>query len=144
MQQINYNGYTRINKTKARNMFMKGQSVLAVPCNLAPRSTTIANLTPKNGECSEQDFENAINACMYYNCNAETGKQLFFYIIDEEYAKKYRLTATFEKSYKIQNLLTGESLVVNKQELVDKVRKGQVEVVGYMIDPMNNILTSYR
>lgn len=144
MQQVNYNGYIRINKTKARNLFMKGKSIIVVPCKLAPRSTTIATLTPKEGECSEKDFENAVNACTYYNCNAETGRTLFFYIVDENYAKKYRLTATFEKSYNIQNVLTGKTIVVNKQELVDKVRKGEVEVVGYMIDPMKNELTSYR
>lgn len=73
MQQVNYNGYIRINKTKARNLFMKGKSIIVVPCKLAPRST-IATLTPKEGECSEKDFENAVNACTYYNCNAETGR----------------------------------------------------------------------
>ena len=73
--------FTRINRTKARNAYHNGLTVILCPCNLNPASPWgfgIA-LDPRPGE--GETFESRENAFTFYNCtNSETGRRPAYYI----------------------------------------------------------------
>lgn len=73
--------FTRINRTKARNAYRNGLTVILCPCNLNPASPWgfgIA-LDPRQGE--GETFESRENAFTFYNCiNSETGRRPAYYI----------------------------------------------------------------
>lgn len=75
------NKYTRINKTRARNLFNQGIDIMIVPCNVACdfNNTWIRPYIINNKENAY--FDNTINAFEYYNCNdSETGLYTAYYI----------------------------------------------------------------
>lgn len=71
MNQIEINGYIRINRKEARNIVNKGGEVYCCPNKLIPCQL---NLLRING-----NFENSENAIIYYNCNPETGTRLLYF-----------------------------------------------------------------
>lgn len=75
MRKISIDGFKRVNRGTAKKLFEEGKSVYGVPCNLRPSVGVCALFDKNNGT-----FESIENAIMYYNCNSETGKTLWFYI----------------------------------------------------------------
>ncbi len=77
--------YTRINRTKARNAYNDGKTVIACPSNLRPGAPwhPETELNPATGAA----FTAAENAFYFYNIrNAETGKYISWFIEEEKTA----------------------------------------------------------
>lgn len=138
MKQVNMNGFTRINRTKAKNLFEKGNKVYAVPCNMRPE---IQHMITFNNDCGT--FEKQENAAEYYNCSTETGKELYFYILDNK--TKYYLSADFGETVRLQNVDTGKLVDVRKSEVIQGMKANKIEIMHYTLDPNNEkIIKGYR
>lgn len=79
MRQININGFNRVTRTTAQKLFNEGKNVYGVPCNLRPSNQYCILFNNTKGS-----FSHIENEAMYYNCNNETGKTLWFYTYDKE------------------------------------------------------------
>ena len=64
----------RINKREARNRFNKGEDIYIRPCKLNP-VLTYSIISRLSG-----NFDTAVDAFEYYNCNNETGTYASFYV----------------------------------------------------------------
>ena len=81
--------YRQITKATARKMFCKGKTIYMYPSKLLPFNNPWGNAFAVNIDKLEEyerthyepkhNFETLVNACTYYNCNAETGRYLRFY-----------------------------------------------------------------
>ena len=69
----------RVNKTRAEKLFKGGETILFIPCKLNPTSpwSIGVEVNTNSTDCS---FNELCNAITYYNCNAETGKYLAYYV----------------------------------------------------------------
>ena len=75
------NKYTRINKTKARNLFNQGIDIMIVPCNVAPDYSNMWIQPYMINNQAGFSFDQLINNFEYYNCNDnETGLYTAYYI----------------------------------------------------------------
>lgn len=74
MRQIEVNGYKRITRVTAKKLFNEGKEIYGVPCNIRPGEYVEVTFNKKRGT-----FEEIENAGVYYNCNKETGRELWFY-----------------------------------------------------------------
>ena len=76
----------RVNKTKARELYNNGFSVLFMPCNLNPEynfyNLGIWEIVFPWGR--HDSFEELENAFTFYNCTAETGRYIAFYVSTEK------------------------------------------------------------
>lgn len=79
MRQISINGFNRITRTTAKKLFNAGKDVYGVPCNLRPSNQFCILFNPNRGS-----FDKIENEAIYYNCNSETGKTLWFYTYSAE------------------------------------------------------------
>jgi hypothetical protein len=77
----------KINKTKARNLFNKGQIIYLVPCKIYPdfkgiwiKPIEISLEKVKNNPIYNHTFDDLVNNFEYYNCIPELGKYTHFYI----------------------------------------------------------------
>lgn len=77
--------YARVNRTKARNLFISGYPVLFCPCNLRPGRPwypeiefTLTQLDTSFEE-RKNNFNKTLYNFMYYNCNWESGLYVSFY-----------------------------------------------------------------
>ena len=81
--------YERVNKTAAKNAYMRGSKIALVPVNMQPvspwfypyiisRAARAPFVLDEIG--AENDFKNLVNSFEYYNCtNSETGRYTAFY-----------------------------------------------------------------
>ena len=75
------NKYTRINKTKARNLFYENKYIYIVPCNVAPNYSNQWIQPYMINNQAGRTFDQIINEFEYYNCNDnETGLYTAYYI----------------------------------------------------------------
>lgn len=91
-KSIFYNGveYQRITKTKALNILGKDKTkkidnftVYVLPCNLNPNNPFIHGffeITTDFKYCDFIDYLQELHEIEFYNCNAESGNYLSFYI----------------------------------------------------------------
>ena len=70
----------RINMTQARKMYNEGTSIYLLPSKAVPGSIWILPVKISRDESNPHDFDGEVNAYRYYNCTAETGKRVHFYI----------------------------------------------------------------
>lgn len=70
--------WKKISKNKAKELLKNGKNVFMMPCKMNPDGLYLKPCLLNN----DVDFESQVNSCMYYNCNAETGKTLSFYILE--------------------------------------------------------------
>lgn len=78
MRQIETQNFRRINRRRAKNLYNADVPVYLCACNMNPESPwqpAIDVLRPN----VEAPFEGVVNAFERYNCNAEAGRQAFFY-----------------------------------------------------------------
>lgn len=72
----------KINKTKARNLFNKGQRVILCPCKTrVDNHWAISCPIAKDYQsCQGKDFDTIVSLYEDFNCNAELGRYSAFYI----------------------------------------------------------------
>lgn len=67
----------RISMTVARRLFNKGTEIYMLPSKVAVENIWIL---PTNLHKGDSSFDAQVNAYRYYNCSAETGNRIHFYI----------------------------------------------------------------
>ena len=70
----------RINMTQARKMYNEGTSIYLLPSKAIPGSIWIFPVKISHDVQAQCDFDTKVNAYHYYNCTAETGKRVHFYV----------------------------------------------------------------
>jgi hypothetical protein len=77
--EMNDRIWNRVPKSVAQKAFEKGQSVILCPVEMNPASPWgVSALVDK--ETAESDFERVVNAFEYYNCHAESGRYVKFFV----------------------------------------------------------------
>jgi hypothetical protein len=93
----NINGFTKINKQKAKRLYNEGKKIYIVPVKvypdfkgqwIKPFELQYTNEMKQRdveypGLAFEHTFDSRINNFEYYNCNPELGNYTAFYIITE-------------------------------------------------------------
>jgi hypothetical protein len=98
MNAVKMQGFTRVNKVKARNLYNTGKTVYIQSCNFAPRgpwSNAMDMNLPADAAryCTTPNdpslaFDTRVSNFEWYNCpDSQTGKYAAFYVLDEEPAK---------------------------------------------------------
>ena len=69
---------TKVNKTRARNLYNKGVMITLIPCKVRTLTGIVqpAHIRKQPGT----DFDTILNEYEYYNCNNELGKYAHFYV----------------------------------------------------------------
>ena len=70
----------RINIAQARKLYSEGTDIYLLPSKAVPGSIWILPIKISNDIQTQNDFDTKINAYRYYNCTAETGKCIHFYV----------------------------------------------------------------
>ena len=70
----------RVSKSKAKHMFVSGQSVYMLPNNVALNNMWISPVKMEADIKSIESFEKCCNNFSYYNCSTELGKNIHFYV----------------------------------------------------------------
>ena len=70
----------RINMTQARKLYNEGTNIYLLPSKAVPGSIWILPVRISRDESNPHDFDGEVNAYRYFNCTAETGKRIHFYI----------------------------------------------------------------
>lgn len=95
-ESYTYNGETfeRVTRPSALKAFLAGGSVYLFPINANTASPWLAGGFPLSYEARKEffvdrigaknDFNSCVNSFMYYNCNAELGKTVKFFVKSEE------------------------------------------------------------
>lgn len=79
--EIEYIGYKRINKAKARKEYNNGNVVFILPCKVRFNNEWIQPCIVSKDFYDNEDFDKIANAYKYYNCQYnETGKYASYYI----------------------------------------------------------------
>lgn len=73
----------KVNKAVARRAYNAGKKVAICPCYVSPFSMWFGGFCTKEGADSFIDFDDLCNTISYYNCNAELGRTLAYYIEEE-------------------------------------------------------------
>lgn len=76
MHQVITSRYYRISKQAAKRRYDNCQKVYMIPCNLHPENIYFNMVCPEFGG----DFDDIIRNFMFYNCTAETGRYVSFYV----------------------------------------------------------------
>ena len=91
--------YKRVNKPTARKMFNMGCSILLLPCKVNDSIVFEENyggffqpITINITTCGHDSnkFDRTINEVEYYNCNAEVGYYLHYFVSEQE-LDKYKM-----------------------------------------------------
>lgn len=81
--------FRKIRVTTARKMFDEGKTFYMVPCNMRPQqeryfgfnmTCIVDNYTRA---CAYSNFDVLVNSYSYYNCNAETGRTISYYVWED-------------------------------------------------------------
>ena len=70
----------RVTMTQARKLYNKGNKVYLMPSKAVPGSIWILPTRISMSDHDPRTFDSEVNAYRYYNCTAETGKRVHFYI----------------------------------------------------------------
>lgn len=70
----------RISMAQARKLYSEGTDIYLLPSKAVPGSIWILPIKISRDIQIQNDFDTKINAYRYYNCTAETGKYIHFYI----------------------------------------------------------------
>lgn len=71
-------GTTKINKTKARNLYDSGEKIYLLPCKVSLNSVWVKPICVSKH--SGLEFDKAVNEFEYYNCNKELGTYASYYV----------------------------------------------------------------
>lgn len=70
----------RITMTQARKFYNNGTQIYLMPSKAVPGSIWILPTRISMHDDNPKAFDSEVNAYRYYNCTAETGKRVHFYI----------------------------------------------------------------
>ena len=70
----------RISMAQARKLYSEGADIYLLPSKAVPGSVWILPIKISKDGQTHSDFDTKTNAYRYYNCTAETGKYIHFYI----------------------------------------------------------------
>ena len=70
----------RISMAQARKLYSEGIDIYLLPSKAEPGSIWILPIKISKDGQTHSDFDTKANAYRYYNCTAETGKYIHFYI----------------------------------------------------------------
>ena len=86
---INYSSekMKRVNRRTAERLYNSGVAVGLCPCKMDPENPYFNMLAWVNNSIeSDKSFESLCNAFSWYNCNAETGRYIAFYVLKDTQA----------------------------------------------------------
>ena len=89
MNNIKINNIIRVSKRTARSMYEENYTIELIPRLINPRGMWMQGYAINKLKEEGRDFDNIVNAYEYYNCNAETGSYVAYYV-DEGDLLKYR------------------------------------------------------
>lgn len=75
MNNIKFQYFERITKTKARKIYENGGGVYIIPAKCYPAGVWVSAMVLPNGRA----FDSVVNEYTYYNCNNFLGKYPAFY-----------------------------------------------------------------
>lgn len=78
MRNFNFDGFERVNKTVARRLYNHGMTIYVCAVNVNPNGALGA--IPVNNKDGFSSFDGMVNGAEYYNCNAECGRYLAYYL----------------------------------------------------------------
>lgn len=85
MREIRVNGYKRISKPKARRLFNDGADVYILPHKIMPGGLWYEPFNMRESlDDHRKDFDEIGSRYTYYNCMAETGHYVSFYVKENE------------------------------------------------------------
>lgn len=70
----------KVNKSVARKAFNNGEIVHVVPCKANPASMWFRDSMIVISKLRTPDFDAIVEKFQYYNCNAQLGKRVAYYI----------------------------------------------------------------
>lgn len=70
----------KVNKSVARKAFNNGEIVHVVPCKANPASMWFRGSMIVISKLRTPDFDAIVEKFQYYNCNAQLGKRVAYYI----------------------------------------------------------------
>ena len=77
MRQIETKNFKRISKAAARKIYENHGEIYMCACNVHPENSYGLLLGPVN---TWYPFDNMVSQATFYNCNAELGQYLAFYV----------------------------------------------------------------
>lgn len=82
MNQITINGFTRVSKSRARDLYDAGSPVYFVPCKMRPGApwNPETQILKARTQCG---FQDVINSATYYLCGGAAGRYLAYYVRQE-------------------------------------------------------------
>ena len=85
MKEVNVNGYKRISKPKARKLFDGGADVYILPHKVIPGGFWFRSYNMLDApDDHRKSFDKIVSHYTYYNCMAETGHYVSFYVKENE------------------------------------------------------------
>lgn len=147
MKEITANGYTRIDKREAFKLYKSGQTIYLATSNITPSYGNMIKITPLhefNNDNSIKDyFDDAINSTKARYCNKENGKDIYYYKLSPS-ETKYKLSADFGNKVRLINIMTGGTVDVEKEKVIERMETRQIEVLGYSVSPDRKNIIAYR
>lgn len=148
MKEITVNGYTRIDKREAFKIFKNGQVVYLAASNIKPSYGNMFKLQRIffafiDDKDIDIEFQNGINRAKETCCNKENGKEVYYYKLAPS-ETTYKLTADFGNKVRLINVMTGQSIDVDKTKAIERMKTRQIEILGYCVDPGGKNIVQYR
>ena len=80
MNNVKAYGYKRVSKRKARSLFKDGVIIYLLPSNIKLNNPWMKPSAIVYNEKSGNNFDSYSDEFKFYNCNNETGKDIWYYI----------------------------------------------------------------
>lgn len=147
MREITVNGYTRIDKREAFKLYKNSQTIYLAASNITPSYGNMIKIAPFhvfNDDISVKDyFDDAINSTKARYCNKENGKDIYYYKLSPS-ETKYKLSADFGNKVRLINIMTGQTVDVDKAKAIERMETRQIDILGYSVSPDRKNIIAYR
>lgn len=137
------NGYTRIGKTLAKQLYGRGIPIYIAYKDVVPSNESVSRIPSKSGGCTEYEFETSIS--LYENFKENCG--IYLYARQEDNHKRYQVKEKYGDTYIIDSYHfpnTNHMKKVTKSELISMVKNNEITLESYRIDYTTNKLISFR
>lgn len=145
MKEIKANGYERIDRKEAFKMYKAGRTVYVAASGVTPSIDTISKIqrVTNDERYVANEFANDIDISKRTLCSKYNGKEIYFYKLISS-PSKYKLSADFGDKVRLINIMTGQTVDVEKQKVIERMQVGMVEVLGYSVSPDRKNIIAYR
>lgn len=84
MNEVRVNGFVRVDKRKAMQIYNNGGIIYCTPCKLRPSRETVipVQYNRASGLTADQWFTKVMNNIRYYNCNSWSGQEIWYYVTE--------------------------------------------------------------